>query len=95
MLEHLGRAIDQSITVLVERGGIGTLSGIFVFGAGLFLRLNHNELPDLEAWESASYKIVSLAAIATGLAVTAAAGIRSLSHWRPALPPSIRPRRGL
>ena len=68
------------MTVLVERGEIGAISGIFVFGAGLLLRLNHNEFPDLEGWESDAYKVVSLVAIAVGLAITASAGIRSISH---------------
>jgi hypothetical protein len=80
MLEHLGRAFDQSITVLVERGGIGTVIGIFVFGAGLFLRLNYNEFPGLEGWESDAYKVVSLVAVAVGLAITASVGIRFISH---------------
>jgi hypothetical protein len=78
MLEHLGRALDQSITVLVERGGIGTVSGILVFSAGLLLRLHHNEFPNLEGWESDAYKVVSLVAIAMGLAITVSVGIRSL-----------------
>ena len=78
MLEHLGRALDQSMTVLVERGEIGAISGIA--GAGLLLRLNHNEFPDLEGWESDAYKVVSLVAIAVGLAITASVGIRSISH---------------
>lgn len=76
MPDHLQKVIDQFIRILVERGGIGLVSGIFIFGAGLFLRLNYIDFPNLAPWEVEAYGFLSFVAMATGLFVAAIAGIR-------------------
>jgi hypothetical protein len=51
MFEQLGQKGDQIITALVKHGGVGLLSAVFIFGGGLFLRLNYTTFPGLEDWE--------------------------------------------
>jgi hypothetical protein len=65
-VEFLGRRIDQFVTtILSERDGIGLISGIFVFGTGLFVRYNYIDFPNLAGWEPEAYGILSFTAITT------------------------------
>lgn len=77
--QFLGRTIGHLVAILLaDRDGIGFTSGVFVFGAGVFVRYNYVDFPNVAAWEPGAYGILSFIAITTGIIVAACAGLHSV-----------------